>query len=61
MKRVALLLAAVALLGAGCTMLTAFNPEDQPCDVAAAPAQQCLSGFHCELGKCKRGAFDAGR
>ena len=59
MRLLALLLFAALLVG-GCTLLTAFNPEDQPCDLAAMPAQQCLNGFHCEGGKCKRGAFDAG-
>ena len=60
MRLFALLLFA-AVLGAGCTLLTSFNPEDQPCDLAAMPAQQCLDKFHCEMGKCKAGPYDAGR
>lgn len=45
----------------GCTLLTSFNPEGQPCDPQAAPKNQCLKDYHCENGKCVAGAFDAGR
>lgn len=50
----------VVLVLGGCTMLTAFDAEGQPCDKAAAPASQCLTGFHCSNDKCVRGAFDGG-
>jgi hypothetical protein len=54
------LIALAALLIAGCTFLTQFNPEGQPCDTAASPESQCLERFHCENGKCVRGDYDAG-
>jgi hypothetical protein len=54
------LLGVALLMLAGCTLLTQFNPEGQPCDGSADPAEQCLSGFHCEGGKCVHGAYDAG-
>jgi hypothetical protein len=63
MSAAARLLAVALLLGAGCTFLTHFDPEGQPCDTAAPPASQCLDGFHCENGKCRAGAYvddDAG-
>ena len=49
-------LALLAVLGSGCTCLTQFDPESQPCEVNAAPADQCLAGFRCEpdAGFCKR-------
>ena len=54
-------LALALLLLAGCIFLTQFNPEGQPCDTSATSEEaECLDGFHCENGKCRHGAFDAG-
>jgi hypothetical protein len=53
-------LLALALLG-GCTLLTSFNPEGQPCDLSAAPGAQCLTHFHCANGKCVQGDYDGGK
>jgi hypothetical protein len=63
--RTLLLLAAV--LASGCSVLTQFDPEGQPCDLKEPdPALQCLSdaGFSCVAGACRKlSAFDldAGR
>ena len=50
---VVVVVALSALLG-GCTLLTSFDPEGQPCDVAAPVDEQCLpdAGFTCVDGKC---------
>lgn len=54
MKR--LLWLAATLVGAGCTLLTQFEPEGQPCDSAAPRAMQCLSGYSCGPGqRCTKG------
>ena len=60
MKR--LLWLAVTLVGAGCTVLTQFDPEGQPCDTTAPRATQCLSGYTCGPGqRCTKGPIaDAG-
>lgn len=50
----------IALLGGGCTCLTKFDPESQPCELSAPPGEQCLSGYECRStgeadgGICKR-------
>lgn len=54
-------LLAAAISFGGCTLLTAFNPEGQPCDGAAPPAQQCLDGYRCEMDKCVKGQLDGGQ
>ncbi len=53
MKRALIL---VGLLSAGCTLLTHFDPEGQPCDPGAAPAMQCLSdaGYFCVDQVCTK-------
>jgi hypothetical protein len=39
-----------------CTVLTRFDPENQPCDMAASTeSERCTDGFVCVDGKCKRG------
>ena len=53
-----LVLLLVAL--SACTLLTQFPEEGQPCDTAAAPAEQCSPDFHCSEGKCVKGAFGDG-
>jgi len=52
---------------AGCTFLTSFDPEGQPCDPnALRPESECLSdaGYWCVKGACKKGppppGLDAG-
>jgi len=42
-----------AIVAAGCTLLTRFDPEGQPCDLQAAPAMQCLTdaGYFCSAEK----------
>ncbi len=37
----------LAVWGAGCTALTQFDPESQPCELNAPVGQQCLAGFEC--------------
>ena len=55
MKRLALAIALSA--SSGCTLLTSFNPDGQPCDMTASnPANECLQGYGCVQGKCKKGA-----
>lgn len=50
----ALLLAALAAVGAGCSLLTSFDPESQPCDPhATREADKCLPGYACVGGLCK--------
>jgi hypothetical protein len=56
----ALLVVLAALALGACTMLTSFDPEGRPCDLAATPAMQCLSGYHCADGKCVKGSLDGG-
>ena len=56
MKRLVGLGVLLALGSAGCTLLTSFDPDGQPCDMSAAPANQCLVGYGCVAGKCKKGA-----
>jgi hypothetical protein len=51
---------ALAVLG-GCTFLTNFDPEGQPCDPGTTVAsEQCLTdaGYRCVGGLCTR---DAGK
>ena len=51
MRRVLLL----ALLGSGCTCLTQFDPESQPCEATAPVGEQCTEGFECgDAGLCRR-------
>ncbi len=45
----------LALAASACSLATQFDPESQPCDLAAPAAQQCLTGFHCVDGVCKKG------
>ncbi len=47
MTRARLLLLTVALAGVGCTLLTPFNTESQPCEPNAAPADECLPQYEC--------------
>jgi hypothetical protein len=50
-----------ALAASACSVLTQFDPESQPCDLNAPVSQQCLTGFHCVDGLCKKGdALDGG-
>ena len=56
MRRLILFVLASAF--AGCTLLTAFNPEGQPCDLNQTDvAVQCLSdaGYWCVSGACRKG------
>ncbi len=59
-NRFAWLVLLFGLVAAGCTLLTSFDPEGQPCDPAARGNDQCLSdaGYVCVGGVCTR---DAGR
>jgi hypothetical protein len=59
----------LALTFSGCTCLTQFDPDSQPCEPNAPVGQQCLSGFQCvagtqpDAGVCRRldgGITDAG-
>jgi len=52
---VVVVVAMLAALG-GCTLLTSFDPEGQPCDTAAPADQQCLTdaGYQCVDGKCTK-------
>ena len=65
MKRVLTL--SLALAAAGCTLLTRFDPDGQPCDPGAPPAMQCLTdaGYFCSAEKiCTRSGtavVDAGQ
>lgn len=60
MSRSLLLALAVALgFAAGCSLLTSFDPEGQPCDVGAPTyAEMCQAdaGYHCNLdaGLCTK-------
>lgn len=58
---VALVVAGALAFVSGCSALTSFDPEGQPCDANAAVDQQCLSdaGYRCANGVCTRFA-DAG-
>ena len=43
----------------GCTCLTQFEPNSQPCELNAPIGQQCLTGYECrattpDAGICKR-------
>jgi hypothetical protein len=59
--RVTLALSVAALLWAGgCTLLTQFDENAQPCDSNAPPDQQCLQGFQCQAGLCTRELGDGG-
>ncbi|MBK7862043.1 MAG: hypothetical protein IPJ65_26170 [Archangiaceae bacterium] len=56
-----LLLLALLLSAGACTLLTSFDPEGQPCDTTTTNAgSKCLANFHCQNGKCVKGAFDGG-
>lgn len=59
MKYLALVL---GLLLGGCTALTRFDDEGQPCELAAPAGQQCLAGYECQTssdgGVCRKA--DAG-
>ncbi len=45
-----------AVIFVSCTVLTRFDPENQPCDMAASTeSERCTDGFVCIEGKCKRG------
>jgi hypothetical protein len=60
-KHLALLVTALAMGNCtllGCTLLTRFDDGTQPCDERAAPADQCVAGFHCENGLCVDGGLD---
>lgn len=49
---------ALAALG-GCTLLTTFDPEGQPCDVGAPSSSDlCVAdgGYRCVNGVCTRDA-----
>lgn len=53
------------MLGSGCSCLTQFDPESQPCELNAPAGTQCLSGYACRTiegadgGICKK-VSDAG-
>ena len=47
-----------ASLGVGCSLITKFDQDGQPCDKTERnPAQSCLSdaGYTCVSGFCKKG------
>ena len=45
----------LAFLGAGCTCLTQFDPESQPCEATAPRGEQCSQGFECgDAGLCRK-------
>ena len=58
----------IASLCVGCTLLTKYDPDGQPCDLNEPdPLLSCLSdaGYACVNGLCKKGAgkdggFDGG-
>lgn len=58
----------IGLFVAGCTALTPFDPESQPCELNAPPGEQCITGYACvattnDGGICKHfggGETDAG-
>ncbi|GEM_PF-2802785 len=55
MRRLRFCAAVVAFTG--CSLMTGFDPEGQPCDKAEPnPYQQCLSdaGYFCVNGLCKK-------
>ncbi len=56
----ALVVAAALAFAAGCSLLTSFDPEGQPCEAGAPAGQECLTdaGFTCVAGFCTR---DAGK
>jgi hypothetical protein len=63
MKRSVLLF--VLMVSQGCTCLTQFDPNSQPCELNAPPGQQCAGNFECvvtgpDAGLCKQIA-DAGQ
>ena len=62
MRRV--LVPMVGVVAASCTLLTSFDPEGQPCNPGASTiADQCLPGYGCVDGACRKGAvgkLDAG-
>lgn len=53
----------LGLIASGCTCLTQFDPNTQPCELRAPVGEQCLAGFECvaqtaDAGVCRR--VDAG-
>jgi hypothetical protein len=54
-----LALLAATVLASSCSLLTRFDDGTQPCDERAAPADQCVTGFHCVNGLCVDGGFAA--
>ena len=62
MRRLRLLV--IASLFAGCSLMTKFDQDGQPCDKNEPnPLLSCLSdaGYTCVNGYCKKGAVDAGQ
>jgi hypothetical protein len=51
---------ALALALGACTLLTRFDEEGQPCDAQAPVGLQCLAGFACQAGLCRRPGADGG-
>lgn len=48
----------VLVVAASCTLLTSFDPEGQPCNPGATTiADQCLPGYGCVEGACRKGAM----
>lgn len=57
------LLLLLSLLASGCSCLTQFDPNAQPCELRAPVGEQCLAGYECseqtpDAGVCRR--VDAG-
>lgn len=57
------LLLLLGVLASGCTCLTRFDPNSQPCELGAPVGEQCLAGYECveqtaDAGVCRR--VDAG-
>ncbi len=48
MTRARLFMVVVALAGLGCTLLTPFDPNSQPCEANAAPGSECTAGYQCQ-------------
>lgn len=60
MTRTGILFVVLALAGAGCSFITPFDDESQPCDPGASPEDECLPTYYCvregqpDGGICKK-------